>query len=98
MSKSVSDSRNPAAIGSAKNTPIVRRDGERNSHAARISCGVELARRGSAATGGLRPAPRKNPAPLLEDPVHVRVETGKRRRHRLAPADRGLHVFLHLLG
>src|SRR4029450_5130990 len=97
MSKSVSESRNPAAIGSAKNTPIVRRAGDRNSQAARISCGVERVSHASAATGHLGAASGENPAPLLENPVHVRVEPGERSLHGLAPADRRLHVFLDLL-
>src|SRR5437867_5480658 len=103
MSKSVRERRTEAPIGRRKNKPITRRPGARKMSAARTS----LDRRGpggrrtsitsSAATLVSAPS-REHPAPLLQDPIDVRVDRGERRRKSLAPADGGLEAFRHVLG
>src|SRR6476619_2484393 len=92
MSKSVSERKNPAAIGTRKRTRIAARPGASSIHAARASWG-----RGprSAATARLRPG--EDPPPLLEDAVHVGVERLQRRGDRLAAADRRLEILRQLL-
>src|SRR5690349_20992134 len=110
MSKSVSESRSAAAIGTRKRTRIAVRPGARNIQAARPSCGADrrprlsrgvVRRGGSAATGPslplLLPGPRQDPAPLLEDPVDVRVDRLQCVGDGRAAPDRPLQILPELL-
>src|SRR6187549_1223860 len=92
MSKSVSDSRNAAAIGTRKRTRIAASPGASSIQAARASCGS-----GRRSAGTLRLRPGEDPAALLEDAVDVRVERLQSRGDRLPAADRGLEVLGQLL-
>src|SRR6185369_908627 len=91
MSKSVSERKSDAAIGTRKKRPMTRSPGARKMAAARAS--FESGR----LAGNGRPPPREHPAPLLQDPVDVRVELGQRAGNALPLPDRGLQPLRHVL-
>jgi hypothetical protein len=79
--------RSDAPTGRKKNTPMRRRAGARKTHAARACL----------ASPGDRFA-RENPAPLLENLIHIAIERGEGARGGDVPANRRLRCFDQLAG
>src|SRR5438552_7033406 len=95
MSKSVSDRKNAAAIGTRNRTAIAARPGASSIHAARASCAAAGGWPASPATAGL--CARQHPAPFLQHAIHIAVERGQADADRLAAPDGGLQILGHFL-